>query len=81
MLIVYKQHCPYSKKALREIKKRKIKYVKMVVSDHSGGEATGSYDKIKKLVRHPTFPVIYSKRGRKIGGYSELMEYFSKLKM
>ena len=53
----------------------------MVVSDHSGGEATGSYDKIKKLVRHPTFPVIYSKRGRKIGGYSELMEYFSKLKM
>ena len=80
MLIVYKQGCPWSKKALKEIKKRKIPYMKMVVTSHNGGEWCKSYTCVKKLIKHNTFPVIYSTQGRKIGGYDSLMKYFDKHK-
>lgn len=80
MFIIYKQGCPWSKAALKEIKKRKIGYIKIVVSDHSHGEADMSYRAFKKLIKSETFPLVYSSNGKKIGGYEKLMEHFSKSK-
>ena len=77
MLIIYKKGCYYSQLALKELQKRKIKYVKMVVSDHSGGTAKSSYTKVKKLIKHDTFPVIYAANGKKIGGYDKLVLYLN----
>ena len=80
MFIIYKKGCPWSKAALKEIKKRKISYVKIVVSEHPKGGAEVSYRAFKKLIKSQTFPLVYSSKGKRIGGYEKLMEYFSKMK-
>tara|TARA_Y100000389_G_scaffold94059_1_gene90702 strand:+ start:731 stop:976 length:246 start_codon:yes stop_codon:yes gene_type:complete len=80
MLIVYKQGCPYSRMALKEIKKRKIKFIKMTITENKELKNRNEmYNKIKKMTGHKTFPVIYKNNGKKIGGYSELMKYLSKV--
>ena len=78
MLIVTKHKCPYSLLAIKELNKRKIKYIKMEVSDHSNGEAVRSYNRIKQMTGHKTFPVIFLENGRKIGGYTELIKFLRK---
>ena len=78
MFIIYKQGCPWSKAALKEIKKRNIGYLKITVTDH--GSNNTSYDSFKKLIKHNTFPLVYASNGKKIGGYEKLIEYFSKEK-
>lgn len=83
-VVFYRKTCPYSIGALNKLKTNKLSYK---------GYAVGSVEKINKSklienlkniskdinynVNHDTFPIIFRK-GKFIGGFSELETYLSK---
>lgn len=71
--IVTKNKCMWSKKAKSLLRKSKIQFVEIRVDQNGLSKETWGYKKTKSCFKTDTFPIIYDTNGKKIGGYSELV--------
>ena len=74
-VIFIKKECPYSKAAIKLIKSKKKRYIKIDVNEIGGKEKVIKILKklkyIGKKIKHKTVPIIFE-NGKFIGGYEEL---------
>ena len=74
--LVSKHNCPWSKKAKLLLKKQKQEFIEIKISQNNQSTNTYGYVQLKKCFRQETFPIIFDKNGKKIGGYEALKKYY-----
>lgn len=76
--LVTKHNCPWSNRARLLLKKQKQDFVEIKISQNNQSKNTYGYMKLKKCFRHESFPIIFDKNGKKIGGYEALKSYYTR---
>lgn len=74
--LVSKKGCTWSAKARKLLKQNNINYIEIQVSQNDASKSSWGYKKIKKTFHQETFPIIFDKYGKKIGGYDDLKRIF-----
>ena len=75
--LIKRKDCIWSKKARQLLKKHGVPFVEIHVSLHNdASKDSWGYKSIKSKYRHQTFPICYDKKGKLIGGYEKIKEYF-----
>ena len=70
--IVTKKGCTWSQKAKHHLKRKKIEFVEIQISQNNMSKETWGYKKLKLCYKTQTFPVLFHKNGKKIGGYDKI---------
>ena len=74
--LVTKKGCTWSKKARHLLKKHNINFMEIQVCQNDASKNSWGYKKIKMTFKHETFPILFDKTGKKMGGYDDMKSMF-----